>query len=218
VLRRPLLQVDEENDPTVVFAPGLVRDALYMMIRSFHSGEIPSLQVTSAAMGEWIGHANNVQRKEFNTTVALRMGDLGWQAEPEVNVTKILGRQLDRNYGDIDVLAWHPESGRVLAMECKDLQYNKTIGQVAEQLADFRGGLQSNGKPDHLRRHLDRLDVLNANKTDLMKHLRLMSPIQLEGHLVFRNLVPMQFSWERMARRVKLSLFAELDRFRIGTE
>lgn len=216
VLRRPLLQVDEEDDPTVVFAPGLTRDALYMMISSFHSGEVPSSHATSAAMGKWIGHANNVQRKEFNTTVALRMRDLGWQAEPEVNVTKILGRQLDRNYGDIDVLAWHPESGRVLAMECKDLQYNKTIGQVAEQLADFRGGLQSNGKPDHLRRHLDRLDVLNAHKDDVRKHLRLMSPVQLAGHVVFRNLVPMQFSWERMASRVELSLFAELDRFRIS--
>jgi hypothetical protein len=212
IFRRPLLQIDEQDDATVFFAPGLVRDALYVMVGSFHSGEIPSLQARSVEMCKWIGHANNVQRTEFNSTVALRMRELGWQAAPEVKLTKLLGRSLDRNYGDIDVLAWRPELGRVLAMECKDLQYNKTLGQVAEQLADFRGELQSDGKPDHLRRHLDRLDVLNAHRLDVAKALKLTSPIQMEGHLVFRNLVPMQFSWERMASRVKLSLFTELDR------
>jgi hypothetical protein len=212
ILRRPLLQVDEQEDATVVLAPALVRDAFYLMVRSFHSGEIPSSQTRSGEMCKWIGHANNVQRTEFNSTVALRMRELGWQAEPEVKLTKILGRSLDRNYGDIDVLAWRPQSGRVLAMECKDLQYNKTLGQVAEQLGDFRGELQADGKPDHLKRHLDRLTVLNAHKLDVAKALKLTTPIQMEGHLVFRNLVPMKFSWERMANRVRLSLFAELDR------
>jgi len=163
-------------------------------------------------MCKWIGHANNVQRTGFNSAVAIRVRELGWQSKPEVKLTEILGGSLGRNYGDIDVLAWRPESGRVLAMECKDLQFHKTLGQVAEQLADFRGELQADGKPDHLRRHLDRLDVLNAHRLEVAKALRLTSPIQMEGHLVFRNLVPMRFAWDRMASRIKLSLFAELDR------
>jgi len=111
----------------------------------------------------------------------------------------------------IDVLAWRRDSGRVLAIECKDLEYNKTIGQVAEQLSDFRGELRSNGKPDHLRKHLDRLDVLNTCKAEIGKFLKLPDPINLEAHLVFRNLVPMKFAWERMASKVRLSLFTELD-------
>jgi hypothetical protein len=163
-------------------------------------------------MRRWIGHANNVQRTEFNSTVALRMRELGWQVEPQVRLTKILGRPLDRDYGDIDVLAWRPNLGRVLVIECKDVQYNKTLGQVAEQLADFLGEVRPNGKPDHLKKHLNRLEVLSAHKLEVARALKLTSPIELEGHLVFKNPVPMRFAWDRMASRIKLSLFAELDR------
>jgi len=211
ILRRPLIQVDDQVNPSVLIAPGLVRDALYVMVRSSHSGEIPSSQVRGGGMRKWIGHANNVQRSAFNTTVAERMRELGWLVEKEIKLTQILGRPLDRNYGDVDVLAWKPSTGRVLAMECKDVQYNKTLGQVAEQLSDFLGVVRSDGKRDLLRKHLDRLETLNANKSEVAKALKISVPVQLEGHVVFRNLVPMRFAWERMASKVRLSLFEELD-------
>jgi hypothetical protein len=212
VLRRPLIQLDDQADPSVLIAPGLVRDALHVMVRSFHSGEIPSSQARTPAMCKWIGHANNVQRSAFNTTVGQRMKELGWLIEKEIKVTRILGGPLDRNYGDIDVLAWQPDTGRVLAIECKDVQYNKTLGQVAEQLSDFLGVVRADGKRDLLRKHLDRLEMLNAHKSEVEKSLKMSMPAKLEGHVVFRNLVPMRFAWERMASKVRLSLFEELDR------
>jgi hypothetical protein len=212
VLRRPLIQINNGDDPTIVVAPGLVREALLVTMLLLHSGEIPPWQARSADMRKWIGHANDAHRSEFNSTVARRMRELGWKAEHEIRLTKILGRALDRNYGDIDVLAWRPDSGRVLVIECKNLQFNKTMGEVAEQLADFRGEDRSDGKPDHLKRHLNRLQVLAAHTTEVSKALKLAAPIQMEGHLVFRNTVPMRFAWERMQGRIQLSLFAELDR------
>jgi hypothetical protein len=36
VLRKPLLQVDDTDDPTIVVAPGLLRDAVMYMIASYH--------------------------------------------------------------------------------------------------------------------------------------------------------------------------------------
>jgi hypothetical protein len=212
VLRRPLIQIDSGHDPMVAFAPGLVRDSLLAMAIGFHSGEIPPSQTRSLEMRKWIGHANNVQRLEFNSSVVDRMRDLGWQAEKEIKLTGLLGRPLDRNYGDIDVLAWRAESGRVLVIECKDVQFNKTLGEVAEQLNDFRGEVRPDGRPDHLRRHLNRLEVLAAYGAAISQKLKLASPITMEGHLVFRNPVPMRFAWDHMASRVRLSLFDELDR------
>jgi hypothetical protein len=212
VLRRPLIQIDDGDTPVVALAPGLVREAFQIMVFWFYHGAIPDMQAKSPEMSKWIGHANNVQRTKFNSSVAARMRELGWQVEPEVKLTKIVGRPLNRNYGDIDVLAWRPESGRVLAIECKDLQYLKALGEVAEQLADFRGELTSNGKPDHLRKHLDRLEVLTSHESEVSRALKLNAAIQIEGHVVFKNPVPMQFAWGPMASRVKLSLFAELDR------
>jgi hypothetical protein len=97
-------------------------------------------------------------------------------------------------------------------MECKDLQFNKTLGEVAEQLADFRGETRSDGKRDPLRKHLDRLEVLGVHQLEISKALKLSMPVSIEGHLIFKNPVPMRFAWERMANRVQLSLFEELDR------
>lgn len=212
VLRRPFIQIDDEVDPTILVAPGIVRDAVLATMRAFHSGEIPSWQIKSTEMRKWVGRANHVQRTEFNSKVAVRMRELGWQAKAELRITQLLGRPLDRDYGDIDVLAWRPNSGRVLVMECKDLQFNKTLGEVAEQLADFRGETRSGGKRDPLRKHLDRLEVLGVHQLEISKALKLSMPVSIEGHLIFKNPVPMRFAWERMANRVQLSLFEELDR------
>ena len=84
--------------------------------------------------------------------------------------------------------------------------------RLAEQLADFRGELRSDGKPDHLKKHLDPLQILERNKAEVSKVLKLTSPIELEGHLVFKNPVPMKFAWDRMKSKVRLSLFDELER------
>lgn len=210
LLRRPIIQIDAECDPTVVLAPAIVQEALHAMMRWFHRGEVPSSQARSPEMCKWIGHANNVQRVEFNSIVADRMRELGWQVSHETKLTKILGRALDRDYGDIDVLAWCPDSGRVLAIECKDLQFHKSIGEVAEQLADFRGEMRSDGKPDHLKRHLDRVELLTAHRRTVSRALRITSDVRVEGHLVFKNPVPMRFAWDHMASRIRLSFYDEL--------
>ena len=137
VLRRPFIEVGDQSDPDVMFAPGLVRESFAAMVHWFYTGEIPQGQASSLQMKKWLGTANNIQRTKFNCAVSDRMRELGWETVTEIKLTKALRRALDRNYGDIDVLAWQRASGRVLAIECKDLQYLKTIGEVAEQLSDF---------------------------------------------------------------------------------
>lgn len=211
LIRRPLIQIEHREDPQIIVLPAMVRENLFVTMRGFHRGEIPDSQARSPEMRKWIGHANNVQRTKFNSTVANKMRDLGWQVEQEVRLTKLIRRALDRDYGDVDVLAWRSDSSRVMAMECKDLHYHKTIGEVAEQLSDFRGQIRQGGKPDHLKKHLDRVDMLNCHKTELARTLGLSGDIQVEGHLVFKNFVPMRFAWDHMKDIIRLSLFDELD-------
>jgi hypothetical protein len=207
VLRRPFLQIGDGGDPEIVFAPGLVRESLGVMMGWFHSGEIHQSQEVSAKMASWLGHANNEQRTAFNTLVETRLKDLGWETDREIHLTKLLQMPSDpkygdlKRYGDIDVLAWRPENGRVLVIECKDVQFRKTYGEVSEQLADFRGVIRTNGKPDLLKKHLDRVEVVTANAGIVAKRLKLAAPIRLEGHLVFKNPVPMRFAWDHMASK-----------------
>ena len=212
ILRRPFVQIDDGDAPDLVFAPGMVREAFALTVSNLYKGEIPDAQMDSAEMRSWLGSHNHKHRLAFNTSVANKMMELGWKVRQEVNVRALVGGILDRNYGDVDVVAWQPDSGRVIMMECKDVQYHKTLGEVAEQLHDFRGELLPNGRPDLLRKHLDRIGVLKSNQTAVARALKLREPISIEAHIVFKNPVPMQFVSERLASRIKLSIFSELDR------
>jgi hypothetical protein len=89
------------------------------------------------------------------------------------------------------------------------------MGEVAEQLSDFRGVVRPDGKRDLLRKHLDRLAVLDVNKDRISARLGLTSKSDIQGYVVFRNAVPMQFAWEKMKEKIKLLLFDELDILRI---
>jgi hypothetical protein len=210
VLRKPLIQLDHNVDPTIVVAPGILRDALLYMVGNYHRGDFPRWQL-KPAMRSWAGESRKRTGHEFNQAVASRLKELGWQAESEIAITKLLRKGFDRDYGDVDVLAWQPESGRVLVIECKDVQFRKTYGEIAEQLTDFRGEVRGDGKPDLLLRHLNRIEVITENLSQLGHYLGLTQVPQLEGHLVFRNPVPMQFAWTRMAQRVSLHTFAGLN-------
>jgi hypothetical protein len=110
----------------------------------------------------------------------------GWHAEVEVKVTKLLGRGFDKDHGDVDVLAWR-DDGRVLAIECKDVQFRKTLGEMAEQLSDFRGEIRSNGKRDELRKHLDRMEVTRPFAWGVLAQIVSMPRRQRTGRNVSRR-------------------------------
>jgi hypothetical protein len=210
-LRKPILQIDNGEDPTVIVAPGLLREAFVYMITNFDRGDFPLWQL-KPKMKRWAGSSRDRIGHEFNLTVATRLAALGWKTEPDAKVTKLLGRGFDRDFGDVDVLAYSAQNNRMLIIECKDVQYRKTEGEIAEQLADFRGELRADGRPDILMKHLLRMDILRQYKESLGRYVGLKGEFELEGHLVFKNPVPMQFAWKRMEDRVVLHTYSELDR------
>jgi hypothetical protein len=102
-------------------------------------------------MLSWQAKMSGERGTEFANKVADRLSEDGWEARVEIKITELFNRSLDRNYGDIDVLAWKREEGRVLVIECKDLQFKKTFGEMAEQLSDFRGVVRGNGQASKAR-------------------------------------------------------------------
>ena len=203
LVRRPLIALDGNQDPRLLVAPALVREALYILFRSYYTGETPDWQVSSRPMLKWLGHTNNVKRTACNGSVASQLQDLGWKSDSDYKISRLLGIPLDRDYGDVDALAWDPKSGRVLAIECKDLHFHKTLGEVAEQLSDFRGETKSDGKRDLLRKHLDRILTMESHKSAIRKRPALEEDPQIEAYVVFKNPVPMQFSWPETTPTVK---------------
>jgi hypothetical protein len=209
LLRRPLIQLDEDSDPTLIFAPGQMRDSFKYMLGNLLRGEFPQTQL-SPKMKRWAGKAADKKGHDFTLKVAERLRELGWCTETEVTIPKILGERQDRNYGDVDVLAWDSNSRRVLIVECKDVHFRKTYGEVAEQLADFRGVIRENGKPDYLRKHLDRVEILRGNIDAVARFTKVADLTDVESHLVFADPVPLEFALAQMSEQVRISQFDRL--------
>lgn len=208
-LRRPLLQINTLENPTFLIAPGTVREGFASMVTNYYDGSYSDAHLGNA-MRAYAGRIRHKTGTEFNALVASRLSELGWMVSPEIKLTKILHSELDRNYGDIDVLAWNSTNGRVLIIECKDLQYRKTYGEIAEQLNDFRGQTYANGKGDLLRKHLDRVDLMKSQINKVTKFLKIEIECKIESHLIFRNPVPMQFVQGPISSQVKCNIYDNL--------
>lgn len=211
LLRKPFVQLDNEDDAKLLVAPGLVRDAFVYSVSTYHHGDYPDRHL-KAKMKKWYGAARDRTGHAFAVKVSERLKELGWQTEVEVQVTKLLRKGLPEDHGDVDVLAWRADEARVLLIECKDVQHRKNEGEIAEQLSDFRGEIKPNGKPDLLLKHLKRVELIGAHADAVAMHVGLKQPLALEGHLVFRHPVPMRYAMERLKKNVALKIFSELDR------
>src|SRR3546814_867338 len=136
MLRRPLLQIDEGADPTIIVSPGMIRDGFLYIMSNLYRGDFPDQQL-SPKMRRWKARRADERGAAFSQDVAAALKAAGWEAATEVALTKLLGQGFGRN-GDVDVLAWHPD-GRVLAIECKDVKYRKNSGVIDERIGQESG-------------------------------------------------------------------------------
>lgn len=210
VLRKPFIQIDQSTDPSFLVAPGLLRDAFGYMILNYMNGDFPEAQL-SPKMRNWRAKTVGQRGIKLAQEAAEKLQALGWQTRVELKVTELLGRKFDRNYGDVDVLAWHSGNGRVLVIECKDVQFRKSEGDIAEQLSDYRGELKADGKRDELLKHLDRVNVVNENITAIRRFTGIADVPAVESHLLFRHPVPMKFALASMSEKVHICDLAEVE-------
>jgi len=210
-VRRPLVELGDGPDGEIMFAPGMLRDGFAYTMHGFYEGEFPPDQL-SPKMLAWQAKVSGERGTEFAKKVADRLREDGWEARVEIKITELFNRSLDRDYGDIDVLAWKPKEGRVLAIECKDLQFKKTFGEMAEQLSDFRGVVRCNRKRDSLLKHLDRMNLINAHLETFERVIGFIPARPAESHLLFSNPVPMEYSLKDRSAEVLVSHFDNIGR------
>lgn len=209
VARRPILRLETSPESEVIIAPGMIRDAFRIELHNFYYGQYDLGSIASKEMRNWREHIVAKEAIEFEERVVTRLQELGWQAKRGAKFSHILRRKLSEDPGDIDVLAWH-QDGRVMLLECKDLQFAKTSSEIAKQLYKFRGKTDEKGRPDLLGKHLKRVDLARENAAAFQSHLQL-SEVRIDGALVFAHTVPMSFAAERIGHTVTLLTFDQLE-------
>ena len=128
----------------------------------------------------------------FNADVARALSDANWQVRENIGIPELLNRKMVHDFGDVDVLAWRPNTREVLVIECKDLSDARNYSEIAALLSDYQG-VEINGEADKLRKHLNRVFLLQKNRIQLQKFTGIQKP-RIVSCLVCSGVVPMQYA------------------------
>ena len=187
LMARPVVVSGSEENDTVFYAPGLVHDGFANLVVGSHGGGFDVEYFRGVQMRAWIGAINNKRGHEFNERVAEEFRKLNFQARASVQMTEFNVPSDRGDLGDIDVLAWDA-SGRVFLVECKNLRFAMTVGEIVDQLNRFRGEAT-----DELGKHLNRCQWLVQNPGRLEKVIGWHESLDLKPLMVSNTIVPMQF-------------------------
>ena len=198
LMTRPLVRLENSNNPRFVISPGLIRIGVKYTLSRYYEAEVEVSECGSTAMKNWVNEENNRRGHAFAQKVFEAMRAHGYEALLEKKVSSLLNKKLDRNWGDVDVLAWKKGEDKVLAIECKDLMFAKTANEVAEQLNQFSGHILPNGERDDLLKHLDRCDFLRQESLRLAQTVEMGNrDVHIRSVFCFSKPVPMQYVAKR---------------------
>ncbi|NLG83252.1 MAG: hypothetical protein GX493_01295 [Firmicutes bacterium] len=172
-------------------APGALRRGFAYVFDGAYNGRFEQYFFRSKEMRDiWWNKAN--EGHTFNAEVAKALSEVGWQVRENIGLPEILNRKFEQNYGDIDVLAWRNDRQEVLVIECKDLSLARNYSEIAALLSDYQGA-EIEGKPDRLRRHLNRVKLLRENCDQIQRFTGEQEP-RIVSCLGFSGAVPMQYA------------------------
>lgn len=188
---RPILKIDISTDPLLLIAPASLRRGFAYVVDGAYRGRLGQNFFQSKEMRDlWWGKTR--EGHTFNAEVANALLQAGWNVRENIELSEILNRKIKQDYGDIDVLAWRPDRKEVLVVECKDLSMARNYSEIAAMLSDYQGK-ESNGKPDKLKRHLNRVSFLQENLANIQYFTGVGEP-NILSCLIFSGVVPMQYA------------------------
>ena len=188
---RPILKTDDSNDPLLIIAPGALRMGFAYVFAGTYKGRFEQSFFKTREMRDiWWGKAR--EGYSFNSTVAQTLSDADWKIQENIGLPRLLDYKMERDFGDIDVLAWRMDRNEVLVIECKDLSPARNYSEIAALLSDYQG-IEVDGKADKLRKHLNRVSLLQENNECLQHFTKLKKP-EIVSCLVCSDTVPMQYA------------------------
>lgn len=197
VLRKPILEISASDPARYLIIPGLIEEALKHQFMIMHDGAARPDDMDSKAMRDWINvEIGDREAKRFEVRMAKRLQDLGLEIHAGLEMSALGIDTNKRDFGDIDVLAFDAKSRLSYVIECKNFQMRKTPGELGERLSNFRGLTNKKGKPDLLRKHLNRVDLIRENQSKLAKFLGVDKINEVRSVILFPTPSPLLYSDE----------------------
>ena len=190
-MTRPILNVDDGSDPALLIGLGALRSGFAYVVDGAYNGRLEqSFFRTDEMRNTWWGKARDGHG--FNAEVAQAAVDANWTVRRNLGLPELLGQKVERDMGDIDVLAWRHDRRQVLVVECKDLSLARNYSEIAALLSDYQGAVV-NGRKDRLKKHLDRVSLLRRHRGQVERFTGVREPQVVSG-LACSGVVPMQYA------------------------
>ncbi|MCB1050163.1 MAG: hypothetical protein KDC71_06135 [Acidobacteria bacterium] len=210
IVSRPIIQITKEEEAEYLIAPAMVITSIAKFVADARTGGFDQKFFSeNGPMFRWTGYISDRLGEAFNVDVAEKFLQIGWKAMSNLSDGQILGREKDPRFGDVDVLAWNERQSKVLIIECKDLSFDKTIGEIAWRLSKYQGEVKAGGKRDNLRRHLDRCEVIESNLGQLSNFVGFFVQ-SCERILLLSQSTPLQFAKITEKHNVRVVTFSEI--------
>jgi len=127
----------------------------------------------SAEMQRFISAVRGKINDDFARSVEGRLRDLGMTtrlAVKKIGTNRIV--DIDgKDLGDIDVLAAHPETRSIIAVEAKDFEIARTPAEIANELEKLFSGKPN--KKSTIELHSRRIEWLREHLAEAIDHMRL---------------------------------------------
>lgn len=182
---RPIVVLGDGQDSQVVFGVGGLYLACRNMVTDSEEGRLPQDFFRSNEMKKYVGDVNNERGHGFARSVGMALDNSGWNTLNEVRMSS-LGAPAE--FGDIDILAWKSD-GSILIIECKRLQFARSVAEVAEVCRRFEGKVK-----DQLGKHIRRVKWIKSN-VDCLKNTVGFVPERdnIDVRVVTNTHVPMKY-------------------------
>ena len=197
IINRPLLAMDDHDDPLLLIAPIFVSDACMYSLSGLMNGNLNNDYWNTGEAKAYAGKRGHAAGEKFEDSVAGRFRKLGMEVWSRCALSWALNEKVDPKFGNIDVLAVSPNRRRVWVIEAKNLKLCRTEAEVASRLSEYRGRTIRDSKghetPDKMLRHIRRVQYLRERRSALCARLKLDLPPEVRGLLVVDTPQPMNF-------------------------
>lgn len=142
-----------------------------------------------------VGHYSEIKGAEFNEQVRiyLREHTKLMVVDYDVKIDQGHFKSADRNYGDIDVLAFDRDSGVLYNIECKDTVMAKNIYQMYLEIRKYLGLNEDEKKNALIWKHYHRHQWLCGHKKEMTDYLKVPEVKDVKSIVVTSTVLPVTF-------------------------
>ena len=191
-IRRFILSYDTESGiRRYVLGPRSAMSSLRQLATLLSDGR---LQDNTKKLKALRSRFNDVKGTAFNEDVRELLKKTStlivWNWEVKIDINGNL--KADKNYGDIDVLAYDSVNKVLFAIECKKTEKARNVREMKTELDKYFGKPETN-KKGYIEKHIVRHQWLNANKATVADFIGEKSDFQIKSLIITSEVIPVSY-------------------------